>query len=68
MSEDEDDGPPPLVSCEYADEGGFMDSAAAMVLERMRKGRAAGPPIICNAHVQRLGRGQQPVMGHIAPM
>jgi hypothetical protein len=38
LSEDEDDGPPSLVSCQYADEGGFMDSAAAKVPERMLKG------------------------------
>jgi hypothetical protein len=32
---------------------------AAMCIERMeRKGAAAGPPVICWAHVQGLGRGQ----------
>jgi hypothetical protein len=54
-SSEDDDEPPQLVS------GGFKggDTMAAMCIERMeRKGAAAGPPVICWAHVQGLGRGQ----------
>jgi hypothetical protein len=41
-----------------------MVSAAAMVFERLRKGGAARPPVICSAHVQGLGRGQ--AAGYVA--
>jgi hypothetical protein len=54
-SSEDDDEPPQLES------GGFegSDTMAAMCIERMeRKGAAAGPPVICWAHVQGLGRGQ----------
>jgi hypothetical protein len=54
-SSEDDDEPPQLVSGCF--EGG--DTMAAMCIERMeRKGAAAGPPVICWAHVQGLGRGQ----------
>ncbi len=54
-SSENDDEPPQLVSGCF--EGG--DTMAAMCIERMeRKGAAAGPPVICWAHVQGLGRGQ----------
>jgi hypothetical protein len=54
-SSEDDDKPPQLVSGCF--EGG--DTMAAMCIERMeRKGAAAGPPVICWAHVQGLGRGQ----------
>ena len=44
-----------LVSGEYADKGGFIDSAAAKVLKRMeRKGSATGQPVIRSA---RAGTG-----------
>ncbi len=54
-SSEDDDEPPQLVS-------GFLeggDTMAARRIERMEhKGAAAGPPVICWAHVQGLGRGQ----------
>jgi hypothetical protein len=54
-SSEDDDEPPQLVSGCF--KGG--DTMAAMCIERMeRKGAAAGPPVICWAHVQGLGRGQ----------
>jgi hypothetical protein len=54
-SSNDDDEPPQLVTGCF--EGG--DTMAAMCIERMeRKGAAAGPPVICWAHVQGLGRGQ----------
>jgi hypothetical protein len=52
---EDDDEPPQLVSGCF--EGG--DTMAAMCIRRMeRKGAATGPPVICWAHVQGLGRGQ----------
>jgi hypothetical protein len=69
MSEDEDDGPLQLVSGKYADEGGFMDSAAAMVLKCMSEGAAAGQLAICSEHIQRLWAGvRQLVIGNIVPI
>ncbi len=56
-----DHGSQPLASGKYEDEGGFMDSAAIMVLERMRKGAAAGTPVICSVWAW----ARQKVMGHI---
>jgi hypothetical protein len=54
-SSKDDDEPQQLVSGCF--EGG--DTMAAICIERMeRKGAAAGPPVICWAHVQGLGRGQ----------
>jgi hypothetical protein len=51
-----------LVSCCF--EGG--DTMAAMCIKRMEgKGAAAGPPVICWAHVQGLGRVKQQVTGPI---
>ena len=67
-SSEDDDEPPQLVSGDVppqlvsGDEppqlvGG--DTMAAKCIERMeRKGASAGPPVICRAHVQGLGRGQ----------
>jgi hypothetical protein len=57
MSKDEDDGLQQLVSGEYADEGGFMDRAAAMVLEHMCKSGAAGPPVILQRALAGSGPG-----------
>jgi hypothetical protein len=54
-SSEDDDEPPQLVSGGF--EGG--DTMASVCIERMEcKGAAAGPPVICWAHVQGLGRGQ----------
>ncbi len=66
-SSEDDDEPQQLVSGEYADEDGFEggDTMAAMCIKRMeRKGAAAGPPVICWARVQGLGRGQAAVYWH----
>ncbi len=61
-SSEDDEELPQLVSCCF--EGG--DTMAAMCIERMeRKGAAAGPPVICWAHVQGLGRGQAASYGPI---
>jgi hypothetical protein len=49
-----------------AGEGVFKsgDTMAAMCIEGMEsKGAAAGPPVICWAHIQGLGRGQAAIYG-----
>jgi hypothetical protein len=61
----DEEEPPQLVSDGF--EGG--DSMAAMCIERMeRKGAAAGPPVICCAHVQVWAGVKQPVTGHLVPI
>ena len=51
--------PPQLVRDDYSDKASFVygDTAAFMVHERMqgRRGAPAGPPVICQTHVQGLG-------------
>ena len=57
ISENEDDGPPPLVR----EGGGFIfTDRSAVALERMERMHSAGPPLICSQHVQGLGRGKGP--------
>ncbi len=66
-SSEDDDEPPQLVSGGF--EGGDTMTAMCTGIERMeRKGGAAGPPVICWAHVQGLGRGQTASKGHLVPI
>ena len=60
----DDDEPPQLVSGDEPPQLLGGDTMAARVIERMeRKGASAGPPVICRAHVQGLGRGQEASYG-----